>query len=444
MKFSTVFCFAAVLALAAAPALAGPEVRVADNVFVVPDANAKAVQFTMIIKAGCNDEPHANCHGLAHYLEHLVFLGRNADHKAVAARFFADAETNGWTNERATVFWQKFPARPEGQTADVEKLFRFYAEHLQKLDVGEDEAARELKVVQQEYAMRVGRSPGRGFYDSVSRKLHPLHPHGQSPIGRKEEIAALTLAEAQGFHKTWYTGANAIFVIHGPVDVEAIKELAAKYIVALPAVPVPEKAWRNALFDFSAMDEVMRASDKDMRETDIGVTRVVRVEELDRRRAGPARAIASAFLGSSLAGSPKEVLVDQKEVAEAMGWGGIARLEAGALEASLSVKARDGVPDDRIIAELKAYLANLAETGLSAATVERLKTRLANARAEAAKEPQRVAGGLVDWLSGLNSYQDWLDRDKDLAAVEAADVNTILRAIGQPGRQIVSVLSPAT
>ena len=51
---------------------------------------------------------------------------------------------------------------------------------------------------------------------------------------------------------------------------------------------------------------------------------------------------------------------------------------------------------------------------------------------------------LVDWLSGLNSYQDWLDRDKDLAAVEAADVNTILRAIGQPGRQIVSVLSPAT
>ena len=180
-----------------------------------------------------------------------------------------------------------------------------------------------------------------------------------------------------------------------------------------------------------------------MRETSIGLTRVVRMEEPDRRRAGPARAIASAYLGSSLAGSPKEVLVDQKEVAEAMGWGGISRLEAGALEATLSVKARDGVPDDRIIAELKAYLANLAETGLSAATVERLKTRIANARAEAAKEPQRVAGGLVDWLSGLNSYQDWLDRDKDLAAVEAADVNAILRAIGQPGRQIASVLSPA-
>ena len=443
MTLASFLRVAALVALFSAPALAGSEVRVADNVFVVPDANAPAVQFTMIIKAGCNDEPHANCHGLAHYLEHLVFLGRNADHKAVAARFFADAETNGWTNERATVFWQKFPARPEGQTGDVEKLFRFYAEHLQKLDVGEEEAVRELKVVQQEYAMRVGRSPGRGFYSGINRMLFPAHPHGQDAIGKKEEIAALTLGEARDFHKTWYTRSNAVFVIHGPVDVEAMRTLAAQYITALPDTSVPEKGWRNALFDFSPMDETVRGSDKDMRETFAGVSRVVRMEEPNRRRAAPARAIASAYLASSLAGSPKEVLVDQKEVAEAIASAGISRLEAGALEASLSVKAKAGVAEDRIIAEIKSYLAGLAETGLPAATVERLKKRIADARAQSAKEPQQVAQSLVDWLAGLNSYQDWLDRDKDLAAVEAADVNAILKAIGQTGRQIASVLSPA-
>jgi len=59
---------AALLALLSATASgrAGPEISIADNVFLVPDPNAKAITLTMILGAGCSDEPHGICKGISH------------------------------------------------------------------------------------------------------------------------------------------------------------------------------------------------------------------------------------------------------------------------------------------------------------------------------------------------------------------------------------------
>ena len=432
-----------VLGMAPPPAAAGPEVKVADTVFVVPDPDAKATTFWMIVKAGCNDEPHANCHGLAHYLEHLVFLGRNADHKAVAARFFPDAETNGFTTRTATVFWQKFPLRAEGQTGDLEKLFRFYTEHLQTLDVSEEEARRERDVVMQEYNVRVGRSAPRRYFNVINRRLQPLHPRGQDVIGTKEDIAALTLSEAQEFHRAWYTKGNTAFVIHGPVDVDAVKALAEKYVAAVPERKAPDRAWLNSLLDFSQADISEKAADKDVRQTTVSFSKIIRYEEPDRHRANYARSIIFAFLRSALDGSLKDVLVDQLDLAANITWTDVERLTSGVLEVDVSVQPKEGVAEEKIIAAVNDYFTDLAKKGLPAETVERLKKRAADQREQAGKEPLQAAGVLVQWLAANSSYQDYLDRAKYASEVEAADVNALLRAMARPGRQVTGTLSPA-
>lgn len=423
------------------PASAAPEVRVLDNVFVVPDANAKAVTTWMVIQAGCHDEAHANCHGLAHYVEHLVFQGRNADHKTTALRFFADGEVNGFTTERATVFSQSFPLRPEGQTDDLEKLFRFFAQAIDRLEVSDAEAERERKVVLQEYNLRVERSPGRKFFFALNRKLHPRHPAGQPVIGTKADIEAMTLAEAKAFHDDWYTKASAVFVVHGPVDAEAVRAIAAKHLAALPDRKPPERAWRNALFDFEPLDVIEHATEKDVSSKVIAAAKIVRLEEPDRRLAWSARAIAQAFLRSSLDGGPKDVLVDQQEVASQIGVI-LERVAPGAMDVSYSVTPKDGVSDEAALNAVKAYFDHLAETGIKPETVARLKKRAADARANAAREPEQAARTLVGWFGAHDSYEDYLNRDAIFDLAQAKDVNALLRAIAAPGRQVVGVLSP--
>jgi secreted Zn-dependent insulinase-like peptidase len=63
---------------------------VSHRVFLVRDKPGTATHFWMIVNAGCNDEEGGICRGLAHYLEHLVLVGRNPEHAAIALRFFSD------------------------------------------------------------------------------------------------------------------------------------------------------------------------------------------------------------------------------------------------------------------------------------------------------------------------------------------------------------------
>ena len=440
---STAFALLAFVSLWIAPARAEPEVRVAPTVFVVPDPAAKATTFTMIVKAGSGDEPHGKVHGLAHYLEHLVFLGRNADHKATAARFFPDAESNGYTTKLATVFWQKFPLRPEGQTGDLEKLFGFYSGILKGLEVNEDEARRERGVVLQEYNLRFGRSAQRRYIGRINRLLYPDHPRGQDGLGTKEEIEALSAAEAYQFRNAWYTRDNTVFVVHGPVDVEAVKALAAKYIAAVPPRPNPDRAWLNTLMDFSPLDARENVVDKDVREVLVSISKLVRFEETDRRRANAVRVILGSFLRSSLDGSPKDAFVDQSDLADEAPAVGIERPLAGALELTFYVTPKQGVGQEAIVEAYTRYFGDLAARGLDEKVVERLKKRYAEARAQYAKQPQSVAENLVNWFAGRNSYEEYLDNDALVAKVEAADVDLMLRALALPGRRVAGSLSPA-
>src|SRR5438552_10923384 len=109
----------------ASAALAAEE-RVAERLFLVRDKPGTPTQFQMIVNAGCTDEADGQCRGLAHYLEHLVLVGRNSEHRDIAIRFFPDGNSNGWTSPRATVFVHSMPAREEGPRADLEALFAFY------------------------------------------------------------------------------------------------------------------------------------------------------------------------------------------------------------------------------------------------------------------------------------------------------------------------------
>jgi len=130
------------------------EVRISDRVVLVRDPTMRSIQFTMVVRAGCADEPEMRCRGIAHYLEHLLLVGRNADHTETAFRFFPDGTSNGWTSDRATGYIHRFPKRDTAE-ADVEKLFSFYANRLRGFEVSAEDAERERLCGSQRLLARV-------------------------------------------------------------------------------------------------------------------------------------------------------------------------------------------------------------------------------------------------------------------------------------------------
>src|SRR5687768_2496996 len=72
------------------------EILISDRVILVRDPQMRQTHFTLVVHAGCLDE-ETDCRGIAHYLEHLLLVGRNPEHTESAFRFFSDGYANGWT-----------------------------------------------------------------------------------------------------------------------------------------------------------------------------------------------------------------------------------------------------------------------------------------------------------------------------------------------------------
>lgn len=220
------------LAASVSPSAAA-EIEAAPRVYVIADPNAAHTQVWMIVGAGCRDEP-GHCHGLAHYLEHLVFLGREEDRGAAAAALSLGSEGNANTTSTRTLYWRQFPRRAEGSESDVEKQLQIYAQEIAELKVPPEEAARERNIVLREYDWRFATFVERRFGDALQRALYPGHPFGEDTLGTRDDISALSVNEARAFHDAWYVRDNVSFVVYGAVDPAAVGALAQKYLSALP------------------------------------------------------------------------------------------------------------------------------------------------------------------------------------------------------------------
>ncbi len=438
---NSAFAGAAMALGALGSCLAGPETRIADNVFLVADAKAKAVTLWMIVRAGCRDEAGGQCRGLAHYLEHLMFLGRDGQHNAGAPAAFAAGQTNAFTSMIVTSYYQSVPAR-EGQTADdLEKMFSIFTERLKSVDTSPQAAARERGVVMQEYNFRRAGSARTKFYADMNAQLQPGHPISQPVIGSRADIDGFSLEAAREFHRRWYAKNNVTFVAYGPFEPKDITPMAAKFIDPLAPGKIPERRWLDARRSFEPMDAALTAQDEETKRAEVLFEKVVRFEDADPSASGAAWSILSDYLNSQIGGSPADVFVERQRALTNVGVSATP-LGAGALWYSVSGTLEDGTPPAAMKDAFIDYIRDLAKTGVDGATVERLKKRRAANLAETEKDPQRTLSAFTSWFSGLRTYAEWQARRETLAGVSPAAIQPLLDAMAGPGRQIFGVLSP--
>ncbi|MEM8650408.1 MAG: pitrilysin family protein [Pseudomonadota bacterium] len=206
---------------------------------VIPDRRAPVVTHMIWYQAGAADDPVGKS-GVAHYLEHLMFKGTTTYQNNEFSTAIAEigGQENAFTSSDYTAYYQKV------SPSALKQMMAFEADRMRNVLITEEVAKPELKVILEERSSRVDSRPSSIMNEFVRTALYVHHPYGVPVIGWEHEIANLTHLDTLAFYEKWYQPWNAIVVVAGDVEAEAVlqdaKDTYGKVVASQPEI---ERNW---------------------------------------------------------------------------------------------------------------------------------------------------------------------------------------------------------
>ncbi|MEM7697363.1 MAG: pitrilysin family protein [Verrucomicrobiota bacterium] len=179
-----------------------------------------------------------NQHGMAHFMEHLVFKGSPLRNAAVVSREIEGlgASIDGFTVEDYVSYQVKGPSECFPNLLEVlADIYRYPV-----LDPAEIEAERQ--VIGEEIAM-VRDQPAQWLEDLLSEAVFgETHPLGRSITGTHDSLSAMTRSDLTDFHRASYSGGQTVIAVAGPIKSETIVEQVGLAFEGLSCgAPIPFK-----------------------------------------------------------------------------------------------------------------------------------------------------------------------------------------------------------
>ncbi|WP_227440130.1 M16 family metallopeptidase [Methylobacterium sp. W2] len=205
------------------------------DIVVIPDRRSPIVTHMVWYRNGAAEDPMGQS-GIAHFLEHLMFKGT----ERYPPRQFSDrlaaigGQENAFTSHDFTAYFQRVPA------PYLTMCMEYEADRMTNLVLSDAVVASERDVVLAERGMSCEADPAGLLEEAVQAAAFPAHPSGRPVIGWRHEIEALGRAEALAYYRRYYTPSNAILVVAGDADPEAVFDMAARiYGAKAAAVAAP-------------------------------------------------------------------------------------------------------------------------------------------------------------------------------------------------------------
>ncbi|MHC8323614.1 pyrroloquinoline quinone biosynthesis protein PqqF [Pseudomonas sp. GB2N2] len=184
------------------------------------------------IAAGSHDVPLA-WPGLAHFLEHLLFLGTErfpAEQGLMAYVQSRGGQVNARTSERTTDFFFELP--PQAFSAGLERL----SDMLAHPRMNPDEQLREREVLHAEF-VAWSQNPTAQQQLALLNGLSPAHPLRGFHAGNRDSlpVAQADFQQAlKGFHRRFYQTGQMTLSLAGPQSIEELKKMALGFGAAIP------------------------------------------------------------------------------------------------------------------------------------------------------------------------------------------------------------------
>ena len=222
LRFLALAAFAPALALAQLPpgVKAGPSVEGVSQytlangleVLLFPDDTKPTTTVNITYKVGSRHENYGET-GMAHLLEHLMFLGSPSVDNLTKEFGRRGMNVNATTFYDRTNYFESFPVSDES----LAFALKIEAERMTQAFIARSSLDTEMTVVRNEFESGEN-SPLRVLWQKMQATAFEWHNYGKSTIGARSDIENVDIGRLQAFYRTYYQPDNAVLTVAGKFD----------------------------------------------------------------------------------------------------------------------------------------------------------------------------------------------------------------------------------
>ncbi|MBN3491637.1 insulinase family protein [Vibrio neptunius] len=203
------------------------------RVLAIHDSDAQKSAAALAVNVGHFDDPIER-QGLAHYLEHMLFLGTEKYPKVGEFQSYINqhgGSNNAWTGTEHTCFF--FDIAPSAFDDSLERFSQFFTAPL----FNHEALDKERQAVESEYKLKL-KDDSRRLYQVHKELVNPAHPFAKFSVGNLE-----TLADRDGqsirddivkFYEQHYSADLMTLTAMGPQPLDEIESWIIEKFSAIP------------------------------------------------------------------------------------------------------------------------------------------------------------------------------------------------------------------
>ncbi len=210
------------------------------RVILIHDAHSEKSAASLTVNCGHFDDPFER-QGMAHFLEHMVFLGtQNNPEPASFPQFISQhgGSHNAWTATEFTSYFFDI------NNADFNTALSHFSEFFSQPLLAEAYIEKERHAIDAEYKLKLKEDSHR-IYQVHRETINPLHPFSKFSVGNNQTLedrnGVSIRQELVDFHDTYYIAANMSLVLLCPLELSVQAELVQQLFGPLPTLSGPER-----------------------------------------------------------------------------------------------------------------------------------------------------------------------------------------------------------
>ncbi|HEX8140627.1 MAG TPA: pitrilysin family protein [Pyrinomonadaceae bacterium] len=198
------------------------------RVLLFPDPSKPTVTVNITYLVGSRHENYGET-GMAHLLEHLMFMG-SKNHPQILKEFAEHGtRRNGTTWLDRTNYYETFVATEENLRWAIE----MEADRMINSFISKKDLDSQMSVVRNEFEAGENSPQGIMLQRAISTAFL-WHNYGNSTIGARSDIENVPIDRLQAFYRNYYQPDNAVLLVAGKIDEAKTLELIAKNFGPIP------------------------------------------------------------------------------------------------------------------------------------------------------------------------------------------------------------------
>jgi zinc protease len=206
------------------------------RVLLFPDVSQAKLTVNITYLVGSRHEGNGEA-GMAHLMEHMLFLRTRSGRDVKQEMTDRGAEWNGTTSDDRTNYFEVLTA----SDANLDWALKLEAERMVNMRIEKELLDKEMTVVRNEFEMG-DNNPINVLYMRTIGAAFSFHPYGRPTIGNRSDIENVPIDKLEAFYHKFYRPDNAVLTIAGKFDEsKALVGIAAGLgAIAKPTTEIPK------------------------------------------------------------------------------------------------------------------------------------------------------------------------------------------------------------